>query len=56
MSKAALICALADLAREVRLVIEDKNERIAELERRAAKQICDQPQAHPARCGCEEKH
>lgn len=56
MSKAALIYALADLVREVRLVIEDKNERTADLERRADKRACDQPQAHPARCGCEEKH
>lgn len=56
MSKSALMYALADLVREVRLVIEDKNERIADLERSATKKECDQPQAHPARCGCEEQH
>lgn len=56
MSKAALVYALAGLVREIRLVIEDKNERIADLERRATKKVCDQPQAHPARCGCEERH
>jgi len=56
VSKSALMYALADLVREVRLVIEDKNERIADLERRTAEKICGQPQAHPARCGCEEKH
>lgn len=57
MSKAKLIYALAGLVREVRLSIEEKNERIRQLERKVEvlDTGCRQPQAHPARCGCEVK-